>query len=119
MYVAHRRQIVDLVWLYLLNQSNQVGAVGQIAIMQEKASVTFVWVLIQMIDAVCIEQRGTSFEAVDLIAFFQKELGKVGSVLSGYACDDRFFHVQAPLNADDSKAKLVIHFSLKTIVKAL
>ena len=60
-----RRQIVDFVWLNLLNDANEIGGIRQIAVVQFEAHVLFVRVLVEMIDAVGIERRRASFDAVD------------------------------------------------------
>ena len=50
-------------------------------------------ILIQMIDAVGVEQRGPALDAVHFVALAEQKLGKVGAVLAGDAGDQRcFFH---------------------------
>ena len=51
--------------------------------MQMKPDVFFVTVLIEMIDTVGIEKRGPTLDAVNRVAFFQQQLGKIGAVLAG------------------------------------
>ena len=80
-------QVVDLVRLDLLENTDQVGGIGQISIMKDKVSVVHMGVLVQVIDAVGVEQGGPAFDAVDFIAFFQQEFGKIGAVLAGDAGD--------------------------------
>jgi hypothetical protein len=53
--MALRGQIVDLVGLYLLHDADQVGGVGQVAVMQVQSHAALVRILIKMIDAVGIE----------------------------------------------------------------
>ncbi len=48
-------QIIDLVRLNFLDDADQIGAVGQVAIVQDKPLVGLVRVLIQMFDAAGIE----------------------------------------------------------------
>jgi hypothetical protein len=45
------------------------------------------WVFIEMVDAVCIEERAAPFDAMYLIAFAKKKLRQLGPVLPGYAGD--------------------------------
>lgn len=53
--MALRRTIIDLGRLRFLNEPDQIGSVGQIAVMQEKLSVLGMWVFIEVIDARRIE----------------------------------------------------------------
>ena len=55
--MALGRQVVDLVRLYLLDDADQVGGVGQVAVVQHEALVGLVRVLVQVVDAVGIEQE--------------------------------------------------------------
>jgi hypothetical protein len=54
--VAHRRQVVDLVGLHLLDDADQVRAVGQIAVVQHQVAVLNVRVLIEVVDTVRVER---------------------------------------------------------------
>jgi hypothetical protein len=40
-----------------------------------------------MVDAVCVEERATPFDPMDLIALAKKKLRQIGTVLPGYAGD--------------------------------
>jgi len=42
-----------------------------------------VWVLIEMIDAIGIEQRAPALNAMHFIPFFQQKLGQIGTILAG------------------------------------
>jgi hypothetical protein len=68
--VAHRAQVVDLVGLHLLHDADQVGAVGQVAVVQLEALVVDVRVLVQVVDAVGVEQAGAALDAVHRVALF-------------------------------------------------
>jgi len=67
--VAHGAQVVDLVWLHLLNDADQVGRIGKIAVMHDETNVFLVRVLIKMIDTIGIEQRTSAFDTVYFISF--------------------------------------------------
>jgi hypothetical protein len=54
-HVAHGTQVVDLVGLHLLHDADQVGAVGQVAVVQLEALVVDVRVLVQVVHAVGVE----------------------------------------------------------------
>ena len=85
--VALRRQVVDLVGLHLLHDADQVGGIGQVAVVQEQAHVALVRILVQVVDAVGVEDRGAALDAVHLVALAQQQLGQVGAVLAGDAGD--------------------------------
>ena len=48
-------------------------------------------ILVQVVDAVGVEQRGAALDAVDFVALAQQEFGEVGAVLAGDAGDEGFF----------------------------
>ena len=91
-HMALGRQIVDLVRLHLLDDPDQVGGIGQIAIVQNKPPVLFMRILVEVIDPVGVEQGGPSLDAVHLIAFFQQKFSQVGAVLTGDSGNECFFH---------------------------
>ncbi len=64
-------QIVDLIRLHLLDDPDQVGGIGKIAIMENKTAAMIVGILIEMIDAVGVERRSTTFQAVGLVSLAQ------------------------------------------------
>jgi hypothetical protein len=57
-------------------------------VVQEQASIRVVRVLVQVVDAVGVEQAAAALDAVDDLALFQEELGEVGAVLTGDAGDE-------------------------------
>ena len=71
MYVAHRRKIVDLIGLCLLDDAGKVHRVGHIAVMKDKISVFYVGILVEMVDPVGVKEGSSSFDTVDDIAFFE------------------------------------------------
>lgn len=70
-HVAHRSEIVNLAGLHLLDDADQIGGVGQIAVVQFKLYIVDMRILIKVIDAVCIEQGRAAFNAMYDVAFFQ------------------------------------------------
>ena len=68
--MAHGRQVVDLIWLHFLDDADEVGAIGQIAVMQLQSHIRFMRVLVEVIDAVGIQQRCSAFDSVDFVSFF-------------------------------------------------
>ena len=49
-------EVVDLVRLHLLDNADQVGGIGQVAVMEDEVAMLHVWILVEMIDPVGIEQ---------------------------------------------------------------
>ena len=84
-HVALRAQVVDLVRLHLLHDADQVGGIGQVAVVQDEVAMRLVRVLVQVIHAIGIEQRRAPLDAVDLVALLQQEFGQIGAVLAGDA----------------------------------
>jgi len=70
-HMAHGPQVVYFIRLHLLDDTDQVRAVGQIAIMENKPAARFMRVRIEMIDPVGIEKRGSPLYTMDLVSFFQ------------------------------------------------
>ena len=73
LHMALGREIVDLVGLRLLHDADEVGRIGQIAIMHEKARLFFVRIDIEMVDPRGIERRRASLDAVDDIALVEQK----------------------------------------------
>jgi hypothetical protein len=79
--VAHRREVVDLVRLHLLDDPDQVRRIREVAVVQHEALMIDVRVLVEVVDAVGVEERSASLDAVHLVALVKEELRKVGAVL--------------------------------------
>jgi hypothetical protein len=110
--MALRCQVVDLVRLHLLNDSYQAGRIRQVAVVKDEALVRFVWILIEMVDAVGIEQRRASLDTVDFVSFVEQQLGEIGAVLAGDACDQCNLHDQSfvlwPFLSGDASGMLAV-----------
>ncbi len=79
--------------LHLLDDADQVGAVRQVAVVQREALVVHMRILVQVVDAVGVEQAGASLDAVHVVALVEQQFGQVGAVLSGHAGDQCGFLV--------------------------
>ena len=86
--VGLRGEVVDLVGLDLLHDVNERGGVGHIAVVEDEVAMRDVRVLVDVVDAGGVEERGAPLDAVDLVALAEQELGEVGAVLSGDAGDE-------------------------------
>ena len=94
-HMGLRAKVIDLVRGYFGEDPGQVRGIGQIAVMQLELGVVRMRVLVDMVDPLGVEQRRPALDPVHLIALFEQEFGKVGSVLPGDAGDKRFLrHVR-------------------------
>src|ERR1700730_17527254 len=101
MDVRLRRQIIDLVGLRFLDDANEVGGVGDVAIVQMEANALLVGIAIEMIDARRVEGRRAPLDAVHDIALAEQQFGEIGPVLPCRAGDQRrlkapVFHPKEP-----------------------
>jgi len=55
--VALRREVVDLVGLHLLDDAHEAGGISHVAVVQDEAAIADVRILVQVIDAIGVEQR--------------------------------------------------------------
>jgi DNA polymerase III subunit gamma/tau len=85
-------EIVDLIGLDLLDDANQVGAVGEVTVMQDKVAIINMGILIEMIHPLGVEQGRTALDAVNDIALTEQEFSQIGTVLAGDAGDQCGFH---------------------------
>jgi hypothetical protein len=85
--MALRCQVVDLVRLHLLNDPDQVGGIGQVAVVQPHVHRALMRILIQVIDSIGIEGRRPALDAVHLVAFAEQQLRQISTVLAGDAGD--------------------------------
>ena len=90
LHMALRGQVVDLDRLALLNQTDQVGGIGEVAVVQEEAHVLLVRIAVEMVHPTGVEGGGAALDAVDDVALCEQELGEIGPVLArgpGYERD--------------------------------
>ena len=80
-------QIVNFVWLDFAHQADQAGGIGQVAVVQGDSVL-----LDQVVDTSGVGDRSTADNAVDLIALLQQKLCQIGTVLTGDASNQCFFH---------------------------
>ena len=56
----------------MLYDPYQGTGIGEIAMVQNEVTTTGVWVLVEMINSIGVEQRSTAFDAMNFITFFNK-----------------------------------------------
>ena len=91
-HMALRGQMVELVRREAVDQIQDPFRAGEIAVMQEQLGIRLVGILIDMVNALGIEGAGAADDAVDFVAFAQKQLGQIRAVLSGNAGDECALH---------------------------
>jgi len=84
-------EVVDFVGLGLLDDADEAGAVGQVAVVQEEAHILFMPVAIEVVDTVGVEQASATLDPVIDVALIEQEFGKIGAVLAGDAGDEGDF----------------------------
>ena len=89
LHVALGGQVVDLIGLMLLDQTNEIGGVSQITIMHEEARITLVRVDVEIIDAGGVERGGAALDAVDGVALLQQQAREVCAILARNTGDER------------------------------
>ena len=82
-----RSQVVNLNWLHLLHNVKQATGICKIAVVEDETAISCVWVLIQMINAVCVEKRSAPLYTMNFITFFKKSLGQICTVLPSNSSD--------------------------------
>ena len=60
---------------------------------QDEPATGLVGVLVEVVDAVGVEQRGAPLDAVHLIALVQQEFRQVGAVLASHSGDQGGIHI--------------------------
>ena len=81
-------KVIDLIRPHLLDDPDQVGAVGEVAVVEGELRglsllTPLMRVLIEVIDPAGVEDARAAFDAVHLVALLQEELRQVAAVLSG------------------------------------
>jgi hypothetical protein len=82
-------KIVDFDRLDFLNQTDQVGGIAQVAVMQLEPHVVLVQVAVQMLDPSRVERRRAPLDAVDDVTLRQQKFSQISAVLPGNACNQR------------------------------
>ena len=84
-------QVVDLVGLHLLDHVDQAGGVGHVAVVKHQAALFLVGILVEVVDAIGVQQGSAALDAVHFIPLLEKELGEIGAILTGDAGDQSSF----------------------------
>jgi hypothetical protein len=82
-------EIIDFMRLDLLDDADEIGGIGHIAVVKNKPEVFLVGVLIEMVNPLRVEERGAALDAVHLVPLGREKFSQVGAVLAGDSCDER------------------------------
>ena len=103
--MALRGEVIDFIWLDAVQQFNQVSRVRYIAVVKKKLYVVDMRILIEVLDALCVERRRAANDTMDFVPLIEKEFGKIGSVLTRNSCDESFLHfLRMPFGESDVTA---------------
>src|SRR5262249_51125555 len=80
--MALSSKVVQLIRLNLLNNACEAARICHISIVEDELPVLGVWILIQMVDAVRVEEGGSPFDPMHFISLVQEELRHVSAVLA-------------------------------------
>jgi len=84
------REIVDLVGLGFLHDADDIGCIGDIAIVQLEGNALLVRVVDEMVDALGVERRRTTLHAMDDISLGEKKFGQIGAILPRCAGNESY-----------------------------
>ncbi len=85
-----RGQVVDLIRSDGSDDADEIGAVGEITVVEEEASAVRVQILVQVIDATGVERRRAADDAVHVIALAQQKLSKVRTICTKGNTDAKY-----------------------------
>ena len=75
-------QVVNLIRLYLIHNTDKAHGITQVSIMKMEMRLPF-----QMVNSVSSVYTGTANHPVNVVALSQQEFCEVGAVLTGDTCD--------------------------------
>ena len=73
-HMALGAEVIDLIRLHLLDDPNQIGAVGEVSIVKNQARVALVEVLVKVINSTGVEAARAPLDAVHLITLLKQQL---------------------------------------------
>ena len=61
-------EVIDFIGLCFLHDANEVARVAQVAIVQLEVGMLHMWILVDVVHALGVEQRRTALDAVNNVA---------------------------------------------------
>ena len=84
-------EVIDLIGLHLLDDPDQVGAVGEVSVVENKSRIAFMWILIEVINPAGVEAASPPLDAMHLVTLIQQEFRQIAAILTGDASDQSGF----------------------------
>jgi hypothetical protein len=69
--VRLRGQIVDFVWLDLLDDADEAGRIRHVSIVQEETLVIVMRILVDVVDTISVEAGGAALDAMNFVALLE------------------------------------------------
>ena len=91
-HMALGAEVVNFIGFEVVDELHEIHAISEVAVVEKKPGAVDVGVGVDVIDAGGVEGAGAADDSMNLVAFVEKKVGEVGSVLTGDACDECFFH---------------------------
>ena len=86
-HVALGREVVDLRWPDLADQTGEPVAVGHVSVMQNERTLHLVDVAVEVLDPLRAKRAGPAYQTVNLVSFVEEQFCEVRTVLAGDTCD--------------------------------
>src|SRR5450631_1050461 len=81
-------KVIDLVRLNLLDDTDEVRRVGEIAVVKNQIAMLDVRIFVEVVDSIRVEERCAALHTVHDITVLQQKLGEIGAVLPGNTRDE-------------------------------
>jgi hypothetical protein len=63
---------------------NETGRISQISMMKNKFPITYMRILIKMVDAISVKERRPSLYSMYFVTFIEEKLRQICPILAGY-----------------------------------
>jgi hypothetical protein len=97
--MALSAKVVDFIGSNAVNKIGELGAIREVAVMEEEPGGRLMGVNVDMVDARGAESARPSDNTVHFVSFTQQKLSQVRAILPCYASDQCFFHRSPPENS--------------------
>ena len=80
-YMALGAEVINLIGLHLLDDPDEVGAVGKVAVVEHQARIAYMGILVEVVNPAGVEAAGTPLDPMNLVALLKQQLRQVAAVL--------------------------------------
>ena len=67
-------QIVNFIWVQVVEELHHLHRIGEIPVVEKELYAVYMWVLIEVVNTICVESGSSSNDAMHFIAFSEKKL---------------------------------------------